>query len=226
MKKTTLLISLILIGCSTPPQLAKSQNISQGTLTRVTADERAQLVKMRQERDQDSRDRKLVMAKKEQGGLTSSPSSIDSAAAFKPGALLSMKPGSAIAANFEKMPEGPLFAEIRDRYQAHDLWGFELRAKAYLGKYTNSDRRDEIIYMKGLLGIEEKDYGSALIQFNRILRDHPNGKKAPSAMFAKGVLYKKMNLTRESKLALTEVLHRYPGSPESIRAKVELKVIK
>ena len=174
----------------------------------------------------------MMLVKRQQVGSTAQsptelPSSLNEPRKNRPGSRLEVTPDSIIASsNFQKMSDGQLFAEIIDRYQAHDLWGFELRARAYLGKFSHGDRRDEIYYMKGLMELGEKNYGEALAQFNRVLRDHPNGKKAPAALFAKGVTFKKMNLIREAKLALTEVQNRFPGSPESMRASAELKVIK
>ncbi len=225
-----ILISAVLVGCSSVQQSQKTN--LRDSFSQLSADQKAQQKKTRMENEQEARDRKMVLTRQSQLGGPSYPQALPQTSAkltpslAQRGKVLEVNPDSVIARNYEKMPEGQLYAEIMDRYQAHDLWGFELRSKAYLGKFAKSDRRDEIIYLKGMMDLGERNYGGALAQFNRVLRDHPNGKKAPSAMFAKGMTYRKMNLAREAKLALREVLQRYPGSPESMRAKAELKIIK
>jgi TolA-binding protein len=166
----------------------------------------------------------MVVTKRSQIGPASTQTSYQ-AVPQKHGKIEMSSPAAGNAV-YAKMPEGQLFAEIVDRYEARDQWGFEARAKAFMSKFTNSDRRDEVVYFKGLMELGEKNYGLALTQFNRILRDHPNGKKAPSAMFAKGVTYKRMNLLHESKQALADVTRFFPGSPEAMRAKVELKILR
>ncbi len=228
MTKAMYFLVAILVGCSTAQQ-AKRSNLRDPSVAQ-SPDQRAHLAKSRADKAQEDGDRKMVLAKHSQitsqMGLAPQTMSQAPLPSSLPGKVLEVTPDSVISGSFGKMPEGQLYAEITDRYQAHDVWGFELRSKAYLGRFTDSERRDEVVYMKGLMELGDKNYGVALAQFNRVLRDHPNGKKAPSAMFAKGVTYKRMNLVREAKLALIQVLQKYPGSPESMRAKVELKVIK
>jgi hypothetical protein len=135
-------------------------------------------------------------------------------------------PNSILKPSYKGISEGQLLAEIRDRYQANDRIGFQNRSMAFLSRFPNGDSRDEVLYLKGMLELMDKNYGVSLVQFNTILRDHPNGRRAPSAMFAKGILYRRMNLLNESRQTLGKVLAQFPGSPESVRAKMELRVIR
>ena len=128
--------------------------------------------------------------------------------------------------NLKKLSDGQLFAEMSDRYQAQDRWGFEVRYRLFVRKYPMNGRIDEAHYMKGLMELAERNYGVALASLNKILKEHPHGKKAPAALFAKGIVYKKMNLKKESKKVLSEVGKQYPGSPESLRAQNELKLLR
>jgi TolA-binding protein len=80
--------------------------------------------------------------------------------------------------------------------------------------------------MKGLFELAERNYGEALSVMNRLLQNYPNGRKAPAAMFAKGILYKRLNLMAEAKETLQNVSSHYPGSPESMRAKSEMRILK
>jgi hypothetical protein len=126
----------------------------------------------------------------------------------------------------KNLQEGQLFAELQDRYEAADKWGFESRYLLFMSKYAVSVRADEVLYMKAMFEFGERSYGSALTALNRLLKDYPHGRKAPAAMFAKGVIYKRLNLFAEAKEAMQNVGSHYPGSPESLRAKNELKILK
>ncbi len=227
-----LLTLAFMLGCSTPQQSRSSRLTADGV---GPSDQRALQIKAQQERDQDRRDRQLVSRAKKQPARADQSVSMDSFSLppkVRPqkSTSLEVTPGKILAGSTDslanKMPEGQLFAEIVDRYEARDLWGFESRAKVFLGKFANSDRRDEVMYMKGLMELGERNYGVALAQFNKILRDHPNGRKAPSALFAKGVTFERMNLKREAKQALAKVVNLFPGSPEAGRATTEMKMIK
>ncbi len=83
----------------------------------------------------------------------------------------------------------------------------------------------ELMYHKGLARLEALDYGGALTQFTKVLKNDPRGKYSSHALFAKAMTYKKMNLRREAKSVLTEVLQRFPKTTESARAKAELSLM-
>ena len=78
--------------------------------------------------------------------------------------------------------------------------------------------------MAGLLNVTNRNYGRALKSFDAILVNDPKGSQASKALFAKAIVYKKMNLPGPSKDILQKVQARYPGSVESQRASLELKI--
>jgi TolA-binding protein len=237
-----LLISFLLVGCSTPQQKSASNLAADGTSAENNRyDQRAQQIKARQERDQDQKDRQMVLQSHIQNAQNAqnanSPTqrpaqTMDMRSLAASTRVLPQKAGKIettpgkVLDLANKMPEGQLYAEILDRYEAHDLIGLESRSKVFLGKFTNSERRDDVMYMQGLMELGERNYGVALTQFNKILRDHPEGRKAPSALFAKGITFERMNLKREAKQALAKVIDLFPGSPEALRASTEVKMIK
>jgi TolA-binding protein len=92
-------------------------------------------------------------------------------------------------------------------------------------KFSKSPLMEDALYLEGLMAVSEKNYGVALQSFNRILREHGHGHKASSALFARGVVLKKMNLPGRAKQSWILVQKKYPGSPESARADVELKLL-
>jgi TolA-binding protein len=76
-----------------------------------------------------------------------------------------------------------------------------------------------------LLQLANKNYGGALVQFNRVLNQYGNSNKASAAQFAKAVTLKRMNLNTQAISAFRTVQKQYPGSQEALRAQNELKIL-
>jgi TolA-binding protein len=119
-----------------------------------------------------------------------------------------------------------LYSEIVGAYQADDEVGLKSRTQNLLNRFPHSNYADNALYLVGRMAMDHKNYGEALKYFSKVLQDYPNGNKAVSAEFAKGIAYERMKLPKFAKDVLNEVQKKYPGSPESFRAENELKLIK
>ena len=128
--------------------------------------------------------------------------------------------------DISKESDAAIYAEIAGAYQADDEIGFKSRMQSLLTRFPRSDYADNALYLAGRMAMDHRNYAEALKYFQKILQDYPNGNKAVSAEFAKGIAYKKMNLPQIAKDVLGDVKKKYPGSPESFRAENELKLIK
>lgn len=124
-----------------------------------------------------------------------------------------------------KISDRDLFSELSAAYDRNDTFGFHSRYQMFDRKFANSPLMEDATYLSGLMAVSEKNYGVALKEFNRILNEHPNGHKASAALFAKGAVLKRMNLTAEAKRSWVMVQKKYPGSPDAARADVELKIL-
>jgi TolA-binding protein len=136
--------------------------------------------------------------------------------------------GSAIVLGEENknLSEPELYSLILKEYRTRNEIGLKAHVSTFVKKYPKSPSADNALYLNGLLAVENHNYGEALINFNRVIKQYPNGEKVVAAMFAKAMTFKKMNLGSESKRMLEMVNQKYPGSPESFRASAELKMTK
>jgi TolA-binding protein len=125
----------------------------------------------------------------------------------------------------DKLNEMQIYEKVIEKYRVGDLRASDAFTHLLISKYPQSIFADNSLYMCGLLAIDKKFYGKALQSFNDILDRFPTSNKAVSALFAKGMLLKKMNLISQSKVTLLEVQKRFPGSPEFFRSDLELKII-
>lgn len=121
--------------------------------------------------------------------------------------------------------EKAAFDELMRRFDLNDEIGFEMRKRSFLKNYPKSHLVDDVIYTSGLLLLANKNYGAALVQFNRVLNQYKNTNKASASQFAKAVTLKRMNLNTQAVSAFRTVQKQYPGSQEALRAQNELKIL-
>lgn len=160
------------------------------------------------QKDQEKKDQALVLAKKRE---------------------LSRKPTMVIPPILAKSSaanEQVLYSEILSNFDNNNEIGFRARYQMFMSKYAQSRLADEVLYLSGTMALANKNYGLALSDLNKILTKYPNSNKASAALFAKGIVLKRMNLTENARTALLDVTKKYKGSPEALRAQTELKILK
>ncbi|MBC86486.1 MAG: hypothetical protein CL677_04840 [Bdellovibrionaceae bacterium] len=92
--------------------------------------------------------------------------------------------------------------------------------------FPNSVHLDNAYYLFARLNLEAGNYGEALRNFDRVIKDFPIGNKRPSSIYGKAQTYIKMNLPKMAKQAFTQLMNEYPDSLEAKRAEVEIRLIK
>ncbi len=212
-----LLGTFLNIGCVTSRQKnsAKSNRSSEASTAGLKPS------RMSPEEKQDKKDRDLVMKKKsELTGVNIS------AAPQKKGESLSVIPSKIIGSDLSGLNETELYNHLFLAYEKNDQLAFNSALALFIKKYPQSVRADDALYLAGLNAVASHDYGTALKHFNRVLKEYSYSNKAPSALFAKAAVLKKMEMIPNSQEAFKQVLLRYPQSPESERAQVELRLFK
>lgn len=127
---------------------------------------------------------------------------------------------------FENLSSQQIYDLASEKYRSNDLKALEAYTNLLVSKYPRSRFADNALYLQGMLAFSIKSYAKSLESFQKIIQQYPNSNKVVSALFAKGILYKKMNLNSESESVLSSVKSKFPGSPESLRADAEIKILK
>ncbi|MEY4616099.1 MAG: hypothetical protein RJB66_1059 [Pseudomonadota bacterium] len=125
----------------------------------------------------------------------------------------------------EGLSELQVYQRAVERSKQSDSAALNAYSSLLLKRFPNSIYCDNVIYLQGMLAFNQKNYGPSLNLFQKIIDRYPQSNKAVSALFAKGIVFRKMNLEKEAVKVLAQVMNKYPGSPESERAQVELKLI-
>jgi TolA-binding protein len=172
-----------------------------------------------EEAKQDQKDRNRILYKKSQ--LEGNERSKTAAQVHPQNQRIELiNPSQSIAKNDKE-----LYAELVGSYDRNDEIAFFSRFQTFSAKYAKSPLADDAIYLAGLMSLSNKNYGPALRYFNQVLQKYPLSNKSASALFAKGVTLKKMNLNDESRKVFAKVGKVYPGSPEALRARNEMKIM-
>ncbi len=98
-------------------------------------------------------------------------------------------------------------------------------ATAFVRRFPKSNLIDDVTYIVGLGAFENRDYGRALRSWNMVISDFPQSKKRVSALLAKAVLLKRIDMNAESKKTFLDLVKQYPQSPEAERAQIELRLM-
>lgn len=126
----------------------------------------------------------------------------------------------------QKLTESQIYSKTIEKYRQNDLKAVVALTNLLIVKYPLSIFSDNSLYLSGNLAFVEKQYGKSLELYNRLLSHYPMSNKAVSALFAKGVLYKRMNLVQQADATFVAVQTKYPGSPEALRSEIERKLLK
>lgn len=215
MKNLTLILAAILSMMLTgyAPKSGAKTPVAKNPQTLETEKK----LREQEEARQDQKDRERVLRKKQQMEFARQPSPRSNPQTKR---IELVNPVQASALN-----DKDLYSELVGSFDRNDEIAFFPRFQAFTEKYSKSPLADDAYYLAGLMSLSNKNYGPALRYFNQILQKYPLSNKSSSALFAKGVTLKKLNLNEESRNVFAKVRKNYPGSPEARRAQTELKIM-
>lgn len=119
-----------------------------------------------------------------------------------------------------------LYSRIIKAYRANDEEQLLRSKNILLMHFPKSIYADNAVFLAGQMQLRKGHYGESLKFFDEVIKVYPRGNKRASALLSKGIAYNKLNLKKRAKNIFSSVVDTYPGSPESQKAKRELKKIK
>lgn len=128
--------------------------------------------------------------------------------------------------DLDQMTEVGAYKSLLRFYKSDNERSLKSASKRFINKYPKSSYNDNIFYMIGSMKLKQKDYVKSIKYFDKVAKTYPNADKAPFAIFAKGLVYKKLGLNDQAKSAFTDVSRMYPRSSVASKASKELKIIK
>ena len=72
----------------------------------------------------------------------------------------------------------------------------------------------------------EGNYEKAILEYEKVIKNHPKGGKNPDAMLKQGLAFQKLGDKQSAKLIFQQVTKKYPKSNQAKIAAAKLKEIK
>ncbi len=106
-----------------------------------------------------------------------------------------------------------------------DYKGAALSLQAFLKATPKSRFADAAQYWVGESYFSMRDFPKAISEYQKIIRDFPKSPKVASAMLKQGLAFYEMQSLDDSKVFLTKLIVKYPGSIEAVKAKEKIDAI-
>ena len=93
----------------------------------------------------------------------------------------------------------------------------------FIKKYPQHDLYVNALFWTGEAYYGEKQYESAILQFQDVISKYPSNAKAPAAMFKQALAFDALGDGANAKTTMQKLLEKYPASPQAAPAKEYLK---
>jgi len=93
----------------------------------------------------------------------------------------------------------------------------------YLKYYGDTDLASNAQYWLGEIAYAQKDFNTAVQQYDKVITDYPKSFKLASAHYKKGMAMLELGQRNSGVKELRDVVRRYPGTEEERRARAKLK---
>ena len=150
---------------------------------------------------------------------TPTPAVVSTAAVPRPTAVAVVTP-SGKESDQQMYQRGAEALDGRRFADARAAWG-EL-----LNKHPKSDYADNARYWIGESYYAEKDFASAILEFDKVVRDYPGGDKVAAALLKQGLAFLEIGEKEGGVATLQDVVKKYPKSEEAKKAKERLQKLK
>ncbi len=111
------------------------------------------------------------------------------------------------------------YEALRAGNHAYAVTGF----RNFVERFPGHDFADNAQYWLGEAFYDQKNYKSALVEFRKVVDDHPQGNKVPDALLKLGYCYRQMGESDKAKQVWEQVMRVYPKSNPALLAATKLR---
>ncbi|MCY4486252.1 MAG: tol-pal system protein YbgF [Deltaproteobacteria bacterium] len=109
------------------------------------------------------------------------------------------------------------------RLRERDFRGAIEQFKKFVEKHPNSPLTDNAQYWIGESHYALQEFDEAILEFDVVRKNYPDGDKAPAAWLKIGYAFAELGNRVDARLILQEVINRYPNSEEAGKARERLQ---
>lgn len=119
--------------------------------------------------------------------------------------------------------EHVLYKKVLEAYESNDEVALKNLVNVHAKGFAKGSYLDDSTYWLGMFYMSRQRYSEALGNFNKILNEFSDSNRLSSALLAKGLIYKKLNLPGQAKEIFDKVAKNYPKSQDAKDAEIQLK---
>lgn len=119
-------------------------------------------------------------------------------------------------------PDTKLYDEALKGLEKNDTKGAREKLAAIIKDYPNSKHVDNAQFWIGETYYREKWYQKAILEYQKVIENHPRGVKVPAAYLKQGLAFFELKEADNAKLILNQLIKKYPDSAEAAAAKKKL----
>ncbi len=96
----------------------------------------------------------------------------------------------------------------------------------FLSLYPHHKLSDNAQYWIGEVYYARGDWEGAIVEFNKVIKNYPEGDKVPAALLKQAYSFEKLGAVKEARILLKKIIKDHPDSQEAALAKKHLEKLK
>lgn len=121
------------------------------------------------------------------------------------------------------LPEDEFYARAKTTFDAGRYAEARLMFEDFLKFYPESKIVDSAAFWIGDTYYREENYERAILEYQNLLDNYPNGNKVPAALYKQGLAFIALGDNNNGKILLEDLVRRYPDAQEARVAANRLK---
>ncbi len=98
--------------------------------------------------------------------------------------------------------------------------------REFLSHYPDHKLSDNAQYWIGEVYYARGDWEGAIVEFNKVIKNYPEGDKVPAALLKQAYSFEKLGAVKEARILLKKIIEDHPDSHEAALAKKHLEKLR
>jgi tol-pal system protein YbgF len=126
----------------------------------------------------------------------------------------------------KKLSEDEIYRQAKQAFDQGDSDVARKKFGELIERYPKSERADNAQFWIGEIYYREKWYEKAILEYQKVIENYPNGNKVPASLLKQGFAFFNLGDKANARLILQELIKKYPKTNEAKIAKDKLKDLK
>ncbi len=127
--------------------------------------------------------------------------------------------------DIDKLSADELYTVSKAAFDQGDLDAALEGFRLFLKKFPDSDKADNAAFWIGEIYFTEQWYEKAILEYENVIKNYPNGDKVPAAYLKQGIAFSKLSEKATARLTLKTLMEKFPDSNEARMARQVLTEI-